>query len=227
MAIDDALNELGESTNMYEGEDISKKLSSSDKISKIVKSIEKDPFACNNDIFKSEPNEGDYKNKIYKDIIYVDLKNDNIPIVLEESKDNNIYVKGNVKKEELQDENQLFLKNLEGVIKLPHNNNLLLNINNSNSNICGAVVNGGFICTYSGDIDIKLFYPLFVDVKGTDGSINVKGMKLSKVTDCYLPKGTLFPGGEIPLTTLTIISDSGNVNVEYIKKNKSFFEKYF
>jgi hypothetical protein len=206
-------------------EDLTEKIVSDDPKTKITKlgkislggtvesAVEEDPFACNNDIFKSESKKSKppVNDGVYENVNYVLVENNDDSIVLKRSKDNKVYVKGAVSEEPYFFGKHLGLKDLEGVLTLPNNSKIgYMKIETTTGSISGELFNQGIIRTSTGDINLELYSSMMVSVKSESGNVNVKGMRSSH--GMYVPNLVILPRGMLIINTTT-----GNINITYKK----------
>jgi len=146
--------------------------------------------------------------KNYTDLRSVKVKTDINNIKLRLSEDEKVYVKGVVSKEPINKDGNLSIIDLDGIVSLPSNSELFLDVNTSVGSVKGDVATKGKISVSSGNIKLKLYSPLTLETKTSVGNVDIDGM-ISKGRGVYIPPNAMSQG------VLSLETSVGNIDVEY------------
>ncbi len=147
--------------------------------------------------------------KSYDSVNKVSVKESSNDIELGLSSDTKVYVQGQTSAEPEYKSGRLFVERLEGKVSLPKTESSVeLDIKTSSGDIDGDVAHAGRIRASSGDITLKLYAPLTVEVLTSSGDIDVKKM-ISEGRGIYTPPNAKSIG------TLYVEASSGDVDIKY------------
>ncbi len=137
------------------------------------------------------------------------LKNSVGDISLGLRNDDKTQVKGKTSSKPTYEQCQLSIQGLEGSILLPQmNESLMFDVKTNVGDVTGQVAHKGRIHTSTGDIGLRIYAPLILEVRTSIGDIDVYNME-RKNKNVYVPKhGT-------PRGTLTLETSTGDIVAHY------------